>query len=248
MPPKIGVKTWNLKKFKMLNHFEVVEIFGGDLLIVKDISGLKKIKRLLVGKKILLHSKEMQFSKKGGKENSLLLNILKKEILICKKLNIKYLIVHLRSTALIREEIKMFNKVLKFAGDRGITIIYEMNNRIFCLENIERNIKLFPKMMFNLDIGHLNLYRKKYSDKKILLFLDKIKDKIKILHIHNNFGEKDEHNSVENGTLNWKSVLNRISLENKVIIIECKKKEDILETKNQLTKYIKTQYLKTIKT
>jgi sugar phosphate isomerase/epimerase len=235
----LGIKTWNLQKFTLLDEFEIIEIYGGDPLFTNDCFAINRIKKLLNGKKILFHSKELLFSKKGSYEKKKSLDTLKKEILICSKIGARYLVIHLKSNELTKEEINMFRKIIKFAWKRDILLVYELNNHAPNLENIEKNMCLFPEIGFNLDIGHLNLYRKKYSAKQISSFIKNVEKKIKILHIHNNFGKKDEHNSIEDGNLNWKDILRKISLKNKILIIESKGRKEIFQTKSQLVKFAK---------
>ncbi len=69
-------------------------------------------------------------------------------------------------------------------------------------------------------------------------FLDKIKERVVYVHAHNNFGE-DEHRALDDGSLDWKAVLDKINLAKvRKIIIECRTPENIKKTKKALEKYL----------
>ena len=62
---------------------------------------------------------------------------LKKEIIACKILGIKELIVHLKQEKLNKKEEKMFKEIIDFAKKRNVEIIYESNNT-FLVEGSDR--------------------------------------------------------------------------------------------------------------
>jgi len=119
-------------------------------------------------------------------------------------------------------------------------MIYESNGFFYgktCLDILKR----FPKLKYNLDLGHLNTA---LGNKTLCMsldeFINKIKDRVVYIHAHNNNGKKDEHVSLEKGTLDWKHVLNMLDLSKiRKIIIEVNGIAGIKKTKKLLENYIK---------
>lgn len=59
------------------------------------------------------------------------------------------------------------------------------------------------RLKFNLDIGHAHAY----SKKTVLQWIELMAKKIGYVHLHNNFGENDEHNGLTKGTIPIEEVL-----------------------------------------
>jgi sugar phosphate isomerase/epimerase len=71
-------------------------------------------------------------------------------------------------------------------------------------------------------------------------FLDRVSSKLVNIHAHNNYGEEDEHNSIEDGNLDWKDLLNKLKGSNlKKIVIENDDKDDVIKSKKALEKFYK---------
>jgi sugar phosphate isomerase/epimerase len=119
-------------------------------------------------------------------------------------------------------------------------MIYESNHKFYsktCLDVLNS----FPRLNYNLDLGHLNTsIGCKTLGMDLNNFLDKIKSRVVYIHAHNNNGINDEHKSLDKGTLDWREVLNRLNIfKARKIIIEIKTKEDILNTKRLLEDYLR---------
>jgi sugar phosphate isomerase/epimerase len=245
MKPKICCSIAKLKEFS----FEDYPFEGYELKIEEGIKPniiiLLKTKETFQGKDLSLHSQLSRiFScvERGVPDFAdAEMNILKSEIIISKIIGIKQIIFHMRESPLNKEEKKKFNEIIKFAEKNGIEMVYE--NHV-CSEKVILNVlKTFPKLKFCLDIGHLNVaMHNKNFDMDLNKFLKKVKTKLVNIHAHNNYGEKDEHNSIEDGNLEWKKVLEKLKESNlKKIVIENRNKEDAIKTKEALERFYKIE-------
>ncbi len=244
MKPKICYSIGNLKEFTFEEYpFDGYELKSNVDELKPNIVVLLKIKEDFHGKDLSLHSQLSRIfscADRGFPEFAKAeMNILKSEIIISKILGIRQIIFHMKETPFTEKEIKEFNKIIKFAEKNKIELLYE--NHV-CSDDIILNVlNTFPKVKFCLDIGHLNVAIHNGKFKMNLdKFLEKVKPKLVNIHAHNNQGERDEHNSIEDGTFDWKNILNKLKNTNlNRIVIESRKKEDILKTKELLNNFYK---------
>jgi sugar phosphate isomerase/epimerase len=141
---------------------------------------------------------------------------------------------------LTKEEEKLWKGILSFAKKKGVEMIYESNQKFsgeVCLDFLKR----FSKTNYNLDLGHLNTaIGNKTLGMDLDKFIEKVKGRIIYIHAHNNNGIEDEHKSIENGTLDWRGIFNKLDMSKvKRIIMEVKGTEDILKTRDALENYFK---------
>ncbi len=244
MRPLICCSVENLKEFSFEDYpFEGYEFKTFGRGFSPNIILLIKLKEMFKGKELSLHSQLSRiFSsrEKGFPEFSEAeMNILKSEIIISKIIGIKQINFHMKETEFTEDETKKFNEIINFANKNGIEMIYE--NHVCSEEVIFRVLKNFPRIQFCLDIGHLNVAVHMGKFKMNLdEFLEKVKSRLVHIHAHNNYGEKDEHNSLDEGNFNWRNVLDYLGKDHlKKVIIESKKKEDILKSKKLLLNYFK---------
>jgi sugar phosphate isomerase/epimerase len=198
---------------------------------------------MLRGKDLSLHtqlSRIFSCHEKGFPEFSEAeIKILKSEIIISKIIGVKQINFHMKETKFTRGEIEKFNEIIDFANKNGIEMIYE--NHVCSEEVIFRVLETFPRVNLCLDIGHLNLaIRKNKFKMDIGDFLEKVKPKIVHIHAHNNYGEKDEHNSLDQGNFDWKFVLENLKDGNlRKIIIETRTNEDMIQSRKLLQDFYK---------
>lgn len=110
---------------------------------------------------------------------------------------------------------------------------YELIKRL--VEEIDH-----PNFSVCLDIGHVNAY----SYLTLEQWMDGLGSKIKHMHIHNNYGDKDSHNGIQNGNMNIIELLTKIrnKMENTSISLEIvdinqlKESLEILEKHNFITR------------
>jgi len=243
---KIGANLKNIFNNKLKDSFDVIEIESVDLNFNFRVKTLRDFKDFLKDKDLSMHSQTKRFFFKFGENNNLVLLeilVLKAEILACKELGIKELIMHLRSEKFNDGETKIFRDLLDFAKKNNVEILYESNINFsgeICLDFLRR----FPDMRYVLDLGHLNLAIENNTlGLDFKEFISLIKERIVYIHAHNNIGRVDEHGSLNNGTLDWRSVLDMVDLSKvRKIIIEAGKEEDIIKTKKILEEYGASKY------
>jgi sugar phosphate isomerase/epimerase len=132
----------------------------------------------------------------------------------CDKLHIKNIIFHTGwikdfypDAIWIKNSIDFWNSIISYCNDDMIIHIenvfepkYELINEVVTGVN-KHNFKVC------LDIGHLNLV----DSNNIVNWICKLKDNIGHLHIHNNYGVVDNHNGLDQGTIDIKKVLTTIA-------------------------------------
>ena len=146
----------------------------------------------------------------------------------------------MKETEFTNDEINKFNEIIELANKNGIEMVYE--NHVCSDEVIFRVLKDFPRVNFCLDIGHLNVATHQGKFKMDFeTFVEKVKSRLVHIHLHNNYGEKDEHNSLDKGNFDWKKVLDELKKGHlRKIIIENKTKEDSLKNKKLLEEYLRS--------
>lgn len=227
-----------------------LEITSKDQHLGFNIKNLNRIKDLLKGKNLSMHSQTSRVfscNRQGlCSFNKAEIRVIEAEIILCEILGCKELIFHLDNKIVNNQEAKLLKNLLKFAKQHKIEMIYESNGR-FKPEDQKfeevcfGNLKKFPKLSYNLDIGHLNLARET-GGLGIPLdeFLKKINKKVVHMHVHNNHGNDDEHLAIDKGTLDWKHVLDQLDFKNtRKIIVESRTTEDIRQTLKLLKAYFK---------
>ena len=69
------------------------------------------------------------------------------------------------------------------------------------MEQIFTTIKS-PNLKMCLDVGHAHLHTRDVRE-----LFQRHRDKIIVTHLHNNYGENDDHNPLDNGTYNFDEFL-----------------------------------------
>ena len=165
------------------------------------------------------------------------INLFKAEIVVSKIIGINQINFHMKEGFLTNEEKSIFQKLVSFAREKGVDLIYESNTHAKA-ENTLQFLKDFPEINYCLDFGHINTAIKNNDlGMDLKEFINKIKGRTVHIHAHNNYGE-DSHDSLDNGDFPWREVLNMLRGQNlKKIIIESKTKKSINESKKLLEEY-----------
>lgn len=128
-------------------------------------------------------------------ENKLLFNRLKKTIEVSGILGAKYCVLHPVCDCTMEENINFFNSLTGIAKENNVVIAIEntLSNKLFGKPN--DFIELFKHLDDNhfkvcLDIGHSEVNNVGSS---AIEFIEKLKDKIVCLHIHDNDKITDSH-------------------------------------------------------
>ena len=119
-----------------------------------------------------------------------------------------------------REFIKEFEKANIIAV---IENVFETSPQ-FCLDLFEKIDS--PYLKLALDCGHVNLYA---HNTNVIEWLDAYGNNLYHLHTHNNFRENDDHSNLNNGTLDYATILKKIK-ESKIdptFVLEMFTEEDI---------------------
>ncbi len=239
MIPKIGYSILDLKKFsKEKLPFETYELRASS--IKPNIKIIADLKEKFDGEDLSLHSglsRIFSCRKKGYPEFSdSEMNILKYEIIISKIIGIKRINFHMTNYELEKEDILKFKKIIEFAKNEGIELIYE--NHVCSSRAIFYIAEKFPELKMCLDLGHLNIAISQNAFGMDLdEFLEKIKDKIIHIHAHNNDGKMDLHQGIDKGRFDWKNVIKKLPNVEK-IIVEVRDIEDAIETKKILENFL----------
>ncbi len=209
--PKIGYKTSDLLYVgpDKLN-FKVLEIKSKDSNLGFNIKKVLRVKEAIKGKDVSMHTQTSRIFSCFGHGvpdfNEAELHVLKAEIILCKILKIKEMIIHLKQDKLTKGEESRFRELLNFAKKKKVEIIYESNG-YFKASTCLDVLKKFPKLNYNLDLGHLNTaVVNKTLGMDLDKFLEKVKKRIVYIHAHNNNG-KDKHQGIDEGSLDWEHVL-----------------------------------------
>ncbi|MGA1861814.1 TIM barrel protein [Deferribacter thermophilus] len=114
--------------------------------------------------------------------------------------------------------------VKRFVEMLSILIEKTKPNYRICLENVfEDTPSVIYKILISMnstkigvcfDFGHFNLF----SKVDLEFWLSLLKDKIYEYHVHNNFGIRDEHNSLDKGTFDYKKAFDILIPE--IIVVE----------------------------
>jgi len=143
-------------------------------------------------------------------------NKFKRAIKACKVLKIKNVIFHTGwqkdfypDAVWIENSIRFWNRLLdQFDDETTIYIENVFENKIELIKEIITGVN---KQNFKvcLDIGHLNLVDKN----NITNWIVNLRDYIGHFHLHNNYGEQDNHNGLIQGTINMDKIL-QVIIEN----------------------------------
>lgn len=241
---KIGVSTkifrgseW-IKKIKNI-PFDTIEInrngsrmsFLTDFLdVVKDIT--KDINLSMHSETSYVFVENLIFTKAH-------LEMLKAEIEQASYVKAKEIIFHLPYRKMTKNEENKLQKIFDFAYSKKVDMVFESNSKLDSKLTLHI-LKRFPKLKYNLDMGHLNLGYHKIKQIPMNDFLNAIKDRTVYIHMHGNDGTSDQHKPMIDGILDWKNVLNKLKLNKiKKIIFEVHELKDAIISKRALDNYLK---------
>jgi len=101
--------------------------------------------------------------------------------------------------------------LMRYAGEYGVKCLIENvpNPTPYLLVTVD-DFQLFedemnPPMDYVFDVAHAHLQGEEY------MFIDEFGDKIKHVHVSDNWGDTDEHLPLGEGNINWERVIKTIS-------------------------------------
>lgn len=162
---------------------------------------------------------------------------LRAEIIAAKEISAEEVVFHPSDRRITDKEQESLGEVVKMANENGIHLLLEndSSDHFSKSENILQVIRN-TGVGLALDLGHLN---KAVCSSGIQLdsFLKQIRDYVTYLHVSNNNGQVDEHNSILKGTLDYERVIKSLDIERvQKAIIETRNLADALETREALEK------------
>ncbi len=125
--------------------------------------------------------------------------------------------------------IKFWSRFIKEFEDEGIMAVMEnVHERIpSMITNLIDGVNS-PNLKASLDTGHANLFSNYSVDEWIKSYSSRLHH----MHIHNNCGEDDEHNSLLKGTINFDKVFTELKKQqfNPIIVFEMFEKQNLIES------------------
>lgn len=146
-----------------------------------------------------------------GEAGEISLNAYMRNLDECKKNNIKTAILHLSYTMnppkLSRVGLSRWQKLINYAETLNINIAIENAEVEGCMEYIFKHIKN-KNLSVCYDAGHDHTFFKDNFNWEFF------KNKISIVHLHDNDTTGDQHNLPYDGTIDWEEIVNKLKLAN----------------------------------
>jgi sugar phosphate isomerase/epimerase len=246
--PIIGITTQVIRHAKWYKHvqalgFNAVEINRQNSKLHFNDYFLEKVKRYMEGFNLSVHSGTAGIFQPHESFTRANLAVLAAEVDVCHILGARQFVFHLNDGILSALNKKRLKKVLDFAADQGVDMIYESNSALVA-DYAYDVLESFPDIGYVLDLGHLNNgYGKGKLGCEIEDFIRHVKDRVVYVHASNNSGTRDEHKGIEDGTLDWRHVLDMLDLSAvSKIIIEVRYLEMVEPSREALNRYLEGQF------
>jgi sugar phosphate isomerase/epimerase len=203
--------------------FEALEINRRDSKLHLNTFFLEKVKRYLGGMDVSLHSATTGIFQELESFSRAELATLQAEVDVCRILGAGELVFHLNTNRLDARQSRRLRPVIDYAHDSGILPIYESNAGMNA-KQVLKVLDLFPDIGFALDLGHLNNgLGRNLLGSTVDAFIDSIKHRTVYIHANNNDGIGDQHLGLDDGSLDWRGVMDRLDINRirKIIIEVC---------------------------
>lgn len=184
---------------------------------------LEKVKRYLRKLDISLHSATTGIFQELESFSQAELSTLQAEVDVCRILGAGELVFHINANRLDARQSQRLRQVVDYAHDNGILPIYESNAGMNA-KQVFKVLDLFPDIGYALDLGHLNNgWGRNLLGCTMEAFIESIKHRIVYIHANNNDGMGDQHLGLDSGSLDWRTVLDRLETDRilKIIIEVC---------------------------
>lgn len=243
MIPEIGFTTQVIRRakwYKYVNEFglNAIEINRHNSKLHFNLHFLEKVKRYLEGFNLSIHSGTAGIFDDNNSFTRANISILYAELEICKVLGAKQLVFHLNDGLLPNIYKQKLKNVLSYSSEYGIEMLFESNSNLVA-DYAYDILESFPDLGYVLDLGHLN--NGNGNGKlgcTIENFVNNVKHRVVYVHASNNNGFRDEHNGLENGSLDWRSVMCMLDIKKiKKVIIEVSHSNMVESTANLLMGY-----------
>jgi sugar phosphate isomerase/epimerase len=226
--PAIGVTSQVIRSSKWYKSatqlgFDALEINRRDSKLHLNTFFLEKVKRYLRGLEISLHSATTGIFQELESFSRAELATLQAEIDVSRILGASELIFHINANRLDARQSRKLRPVIDYAHENGILPIYESNAGMNA-KQVFKVLDMFPDLGYALDLGHLNNgWGRNLLGCSMDAFLGTVKHRIVYIHANNNDGIGDQHLGLDNGSLDWRAVLDRLETDRirKIIIEVC---------------------------
>lgn len=128
-------------------------------------------------------------------------------------------------------------RILGYGEKIGLKVAVENMpaNTPCLLQKVEEFTSLIDNglpIYITLDVGHAN------TSSQLEAFLSAMNDRIIHLHLHDNYGEDDEHRVIGDGTVNWTLVRSKISWDRVSAVVENNSLQDAKRSLERATQII----------
>ncbi len=244
MTPLLGITTQVIRKSKWYKDvhnlgFDAVEINRRNSKLHFNLYFLEKVKRYIEDVDVSVHSGTAGMFQSHASFTEANLSVLNAEIDLCRVLGASQLVFHLDDGILSVENRRRLGEVLARAADLGVDMLYESNSALVAEDAFDL-LESFPGIGYVLDLGHLNNgHGKGVLGCEIDDFLRQVRHRVVYVHASNNSGKRDEHIGLDDGTLDWRHVLDSLDLEGvHKIIIEVRAMEMVEASRQALHQYL----------
>lgn len=245
--PVIGVTTQVIRRAKWYKHihglgFDAVEINRRNSKLNFSVFFLEKVKKYMEGFDLSVHSGASGIFQPNESFTAAHLAILSAEIDVCRFLGARQLVFHLGDGVLSKVKKQRLRQVLSRAENLGVDMIYESNS-VLVADYAYDALESFPKLGYVLDLGHLNNgYGRGMLGCEIDEFVRNVRNRVVYVHASNNDGWRDEHAGLEEGSLDWRGVLDMLDVSKIVkIIVEVRRRESVDGARRALVQYLITR-------
>ena len=242
--PVIGVTSQIIRTSKWYKAitplgFEAVEINRRNSKLYMSTFYLEKIKRYLQGLRISLHSATTGIFQALESFSSAELAVLRAEVDIARILDAGELIFHINANRLDHSNGERLRPVIDYALHCGVLPVYESDAGLNA-KQVLRVLDMFPDVGYALDLGHLNNgWGRNLLGCTVEAFVKKVNHRVVYIHANNNDGIKDQHYGLDQGCLDWRSVLDLFDLRQiRKIIIEVCAEEFLDSSRRELIRYL----------
>ena len=226
---KAGLSTLYLTTKPFKNAVKTLERFGGECRVWEVVDECRlRLNRLRV--KTLKELKEsfsfeysvhspfcdINIASINPQIRRVTLKIIKKSMVFAGELEAKMYVIHpgfydlfnLKTTEKLN--LKSVEALTKHAEDLGLPIAIENLprglNSLTRVEDFERFFGLMGEVKLGLvlDVAHA------YLTGQLNLYLERFKDRISHIHLHDNMGETDSHLGLDEGKIDWRGVVKKL--------------------------------------
>ncbi len=248
MMSKIGITTQIIKDSKWYKRldklgFKTVEINRLNSKLYFEQYFLEKVKRYTRGYDLSIHSGTKGIFHSNRNFTNADMAVLRAELDICEIIGARELVFHLNNKLLIDENVNKLRDAIDYAKSINVRMLYESDSHLVA-HDAYQSLEKFPDIGYAFDLGHFNNGRGKgILGCDVDEFVKNVRNHVEYVHASNNCGTMDEHNSLEDGTLDWRHVLDMLDLSRVVKIIIKVKHMDMVESSyRDLEQYMMSRF------